>query len=149
MVSFTGERRDDPSKRRKQTEETTPMSGIRFSKDHEWVKVEGDIATVGISPYAQDQLGDVVFVDLPAIGKKIEKGKELAVVESVKAASEVYAPVSGEVVEVNAALGDAPGTVNEDALGKGWFAKVKIANKAELDALMDEAAYKTFCEGLH
>jgi glycine cleavage system H protein len=149
MVSFTGERRDDPSKRRKQTEETTPMSGIRFSKDHEWVKVEGDIATVGISPYAQDQLGDVVFVDLPAIGKKIEKGKELAVVESVKAASEVYAPVSGEVVEVNAALGDAPGTVNEDALGKGWFAKVKIANKAELDGLMDESAYKTFCEGLH
>jgi glycine cleavage system H protein len=149
MVSFTGERRDDPSKRRKHTEESTPMSGIRFSKDHEWVKVEGDVATIGISPYAQDQLGDVVFVDLPAIGKKVEKGKELAVVESVKAASEVYAPLSGEVVEVNTALGDAPGTVNEDALGKGWFAKLKIANKAELDGLMDEAAYKTFCEGLH
>ncbi|WP_374309558.1 glycine cleavage system protein GcvH [Dongia sp.] len=125
------------------------MSGIRFAKDHEWVKVEGDVATIGISPYAQEQLGDVVFVDLPAIGKKIEKGKELAVVESVKAASEVYAPVSGEVVEVNAALGDTPGTVNEDALGKGWFAKVKMSNKAELDALMDEAAYKTYCEGLH
>ena len=125
------------------------MSGIRFAKDHEWVKVEGDVATIGISPYAQEQLGDVVFVDLPAVGKKIEKGKELAVVESVKAASEVYAPVSGEVVEVNAALGDTPGTVNEDALGKGWFAKVKMSNKAELDALMDEAAYKTFCEGLH
>lgn len=125
------------------------MSGIRFAKDHEWVKVEGDVATIGISPYAQEQLGDVVFVDLPAIGKKIEKGKELAVVESVKAASEVYAPVSGEVVEVNAALSDTPGTVNEDALGKGWFAKVKMSNKAELDALMDEAAYKTFCEGLH
>jgi len=149
MVSFTGERRDDPSKRHNKTEETGSMSGIRFAKDHEWVKVEGDVATIGISPYAQEQLGDVVFVDLPAVGKKIEKGKELAVVESVKAASEVYAPVSGEVVEVNAALGDTPGTVNEDALGKGWFAKVKMSNKAELDALMDEAAYKTFCEGLH
>jgi glycine cleavage system H protein len=148
MVSFTGERRDDPSKRRNTNEESS-MSGIRFAKDHEWVKVDGDIATVGISPYAQEQLGDVVFVDLPAIGKKVEKGKELAVVESVKAASEVYAPVSGEIVEVNEALGDAPGTVNEDALGKGWFAKIKILNKAELDGLMDEAAYKTFCEGLH
>lgn len=125
------------------------MSGIRFSKDHEWVKVDGDVATIGISPYAQEQLGDVVFVDLPALGKKVEKGKELAVVESVKAASEVYAPVSGEVVEVNAALGDAPGTVNEDSLGKGWFAKVKMSNKAELDGLMDEAAYKTYCDGLH
>jgi glycine cleavage system H protein len=148
VVSFTGERRDDPSKRRNKNEESF-MSGIRFSKDHEWVKVDGDVATIGISPYAQEQLGDVVFVDLPAIGKKVEKGKELAVVESVKAASEVYAPVSGEVVEVNEALGDAPGTVNEDALGKGWFAKVKMSNKAELDGLMDDAAYKTFCEGLH
>jgi glycine cleavage system H protein len=148
MVSFTGERRDDPSKRRNKNEESS-MSGIRFSKDHEWVKVEGDVATIGISPYAQEQLGDVVFVDLPAIGKKVEKGKELAVVESVKAASEVYSPVSGEVVEANEVLGDAPGTVNEDALGKGWIAKVKMSNKAELDALMDEAAYKTFCEGLH
>jgi glycine cleavage system H protein len=149
MVSFTGERRDDPSKRRTQTKETTPMSGIRFSKDHEWVKVDGDVATIGISPYAQNQLGDVVFVDLPAIGKKVEKGKELAVVESVKAASEVYAPVSGEVLEVNEALGDAPGKVNEDPLGLGWFAKVKIANKSDLDGLMDEAAYKSYCEGLH
>ncbi|WP_374375421.1 glycine cleavage system protein GcvH [Dongia sp.] len=125
------------------------MSGLRYSKEHEWVKLEGDVATVGISPYAQEQLGDVVFVDLPAIGKKVEKGKELAVVESVKAASEVYAPIGGEVVEVNEALGDAPGTVNEDSLGKGWFAKLKIANKAELDGLMDEAAYKAYCEGLH
>jgi glycine cleavage system H protein len=149
VVSFIGERRDDPSKRHNKNEEKISMSGIRFAKDHEWVKVEGDVATIGISPYAQEQLGDVVFVDLPAIGKKVEKGKELAVVESVKAASEVYAPVSGEVVEVNAELGDAPGTVNEDALGKGWFAKVKMSNKAELDALMDEAAYKTYCEGLH
>ncbi len=125
------------------------MSGYRYSKEHEWVHVEGDVATIGISPYAQEQLGDVVFVDLPEIGRKVEKGKELAVVESVKAASEVYAPLSGEVVAVNAALGDAPSTVNEDPLGKGWFAKVKIASAADLDGLMDEAAYKTYCEGLH
>ena len=125
------------------------MSEIRFSKDHEWVKVEGDTATIGITVYAQEQLGDVVFVDLPAVGKKVEKGKELAVVESVKAASEVYAPLTGEVMEVNATLTDAPATVNEDAMGKGWFAKVKIANKAELGDLMDEAAYKTYVEGLH
>ncbi len=125
------------------------MSEIRFSKDHEWVKVDGDTATVGITVYAQEQLGDVVFVDLPAMGKKVEKGKEMAVVESVKAASEVYAPLTGEVVEVNAALSDAPATVNEDAMGKGWFAKLKIANKGELGELMDEAAYKKYVEGLH
>jgi glycine cleavage system H protein len=122
---------------------------IRYTKEHEWVKVDGDTATVGISPYAQEQLGDVVFVELPEIGKKIEKGKEMAVVESVKAASEVYAPIGGEVVEVNNALTDAPATVNEDALGKGWFAKIKLANKAELDGLMDEAAYKAYVDGLH
>ena len=125
------------------------MSAIRYSKEHEWVLVDGDTATVGISPYAQEQLGDVVFVELPEIGKKIEKGKELAVVESVKAASEVYAPIGGEVVEVNNALTDAPATVNEDALGKGWFAKIKLANKSELDGLMDEAAYKAYVDGLH
>ena len=125
------------------------MSEIRFSKDHEWVKLDGDTATVGITTYAQEQLGDVVFVDLPAIGKKVEKGKEMAVVESVKAASEVFAPLTGEVVEVNAALSDAPATVNEDAMGKGWFAKLKIANKGELGDLMDEAAYKKYVEGLH
>lgn len=124
------------------------MSGLRYSKEHEWVKLDGEIATVGISPYAQEQLGDVVFVDLPAIGKKVEKGKELAVVESVKAASEVYSPVGGEIVEVNDVLGDAPGTVNEDALGKGWIAKLKLADKAQLDDLMDEAAYKAYCDGL-
>jgi glycine cleavage system H protein len=122
---------------------------IRYTKEHEWVKVEGDTATVGISPYAQEQLGDVVFVELPEIGRKIEKGKEMAVVESVKAASEVYAPIGGEVLEVNSALTDAPATVNEDALGKGWFAKIKLANKAELDGLMDEAAYKAYVDGLH
>ncbi len=122
---------------------------IRYTKEHEWVLVDGDTATVGISPYAQEQLGDVVFVELPEVGKKIEKGKEMAVVESVKAASEVYAPISGEVAEVNSALTDAPATVNEDALGKGWFAKIKLANKAELDGLMDEAAYKAYVDGLH
>jgi glycine cleavage system H protein len=125
------------------------MSTIRYTKEHEWVKVDGDTATVGISPYAQEQLGDVVFVELPEIGKKVEKGKEMAVVESVKAASEVYAPISGEVTEVNGALGDAPATVNEDALGKGWFAKLKLTNKAELDGLMDEDAYKKYVDGLH
>jgi glycine cleavage system H protein len=122
---------------------------IRYTKEHEWVKVDGDTATVGISPYAQEQLGDVVFVELPEVGKKIEKGKEMAVVESVKAASEVYAPIGGEVLEVNNALTDAPATVNEDALGKGWFAKIKLANKGELDGLMDEAAYKAYVDGLH
>jgi glycine cleavage system H protein len=125
------------------------MSDIRYSQEHEWVKLDGDTATIGITPYAQEQLGDVVFVELPEVGKKIEKGKELATVESVKAASEVYAPISGEVIEVNSALTDAPATVNEDALGKGWFAKLKVADKGQLAGLMDEAAYKKYVEGLH
>jgi glycine cleavage system H protein len=125
------------------------MSEVRYSKDHEWVKVDGDTATVGITHYAQEQLGDVVFVELPEVGKKVEQGKEMATVESVKAASEVYAPISGEVVEVNSALADTPATVNEEAQGKGWFAKLKIADKGQLAALMDEAAYKKFVEGLH
>jgi glycine cleavage system H protein len=125
------------------------MSEVRYSKDHEWVKIDGDTATVGITHYAQEQLGDVVFVELPEVGKKVEQGKEMATVESVKAASEVYAPISGEVVEVNSALTDAPATVNEEAQGKGWFAKLKIADKGQLAALMDEAAYKKFVEGLH
>jgi glycine cleavage system H protein len=125
------------------------MSEIKFSKEHEWVKLDGDTATIGITPYAQEQLGDVVFVELPDVGKKVEKGKELATVESVKAASEVYAPLSGEVVEVNSALTEAPATVNEDALGKGWFAKLKVADKGQLSGLMDEAAYQKYVEGLH
>ncbi len=125
------------------------MSEVRYSKDHEWVKIDGDTATVGITHYAQEQLGDVVFVELPEVGKKVEQGKELATVESVKAASEVYAPISGEVVEVNSALTDAPATVNEEAQGKGWFARLKIADKGQLAGLMDEAAYKKFVEGLH
>ena len=125
------------------------MSEVRYSKDHEWVKVDGDTATVGITHYAQEQLGDVVFVELPEVGKKVEQGKELATVESVKAASEVYAPISGEVIEVNSALSDAPATVNEEAQGKGWFAKLKVADKGQLAGLMDESAYKKFVEGLH
>ena len=123
------------------------MSEVRYSKDHEWVKIDGDTATVGITHYAQEQLGDVVFVELPEVGKKVEQGKEMATVESVKAASEVYAPISGEVVEVNSALADAPATVNEEAQGKGWFAKLKIADKGQLAGLMDEAAYKKFVDG--
>lgn len=124
------------------------MTTVRYTKDHEYVRVDGDVAVVGISDYAQGQLGDVVFVELPEPGKAVEQGKEAAVVESVKAASEVYAPISGEVVEINADLEGAPGLVNEDAEGKGWFLKLKVANPAELDGLMDEAAYKAFLETL-
>lgn len=120
------------------------MSTIRYSKDHEYIRVEGDIGVVGISDYAQAQLGDVVFVDLPAVGKAVTAGAEAAVVESVKAASEVYAPVSGSVVEVNSALADNPAGVNEDAMGSGWFLKIKIADKAELDKLMSEDEYAAF-----
>lgn len=122
---------------------------LKFTEQHEWVRVEGDTATMGISPYAAEQLGDVVFVELPAIGKKVKQFGEAAVVESVKAASEVYAPVSGEVIEVNKALEANPAMVNEGPLEGGWFAKLKIADKSELGKLMDEAQYKTFLEGLH
>lgn len=124
------------------------MSDVRYSKDHEYVRIEGDVAVVGISDYAQGQLGDVVFVELPEVGKEVARGKEAAVVESVKAASEVYAPISGAVVEVNAELEGAPGLVNEDAEGKGWFLKLKVADPAELAELMDAAAYKAFLETL-
>ena len=117
------------------------MATIKYTTDHEYVSVEGDVATIGITDYAQSQLGDVVFVELPATGKVLKQGDEAAVVESVKAASEVYAPVSGEVIAVNESLPDAPGTVNEDPLGKGWFIKMKLSDPAQLDALMDEAAY--------
>ena len=122
------------------------MATIRYSTDHEYVSVEGDIATIGITDYAQSQLGDVVFVELPAKGKALKKGDEAAVVESVKAASEVYAPIAGEVVEVNAALTDSPGMVNESPDGTGWFLKLKPANPAEVEALMDEAAYQAYLE---
>lgn len=120
----------------------------RFSEEHEWISVSGDVGTVGISDYAQSQLGDIVYVEVPEAGKKLAKGGEAAVVESVKAASDVYSPVTGEVVEGNAALADNPALVNSDPFGEGWFFKVKIANKAELDGLMDEAAYAEFVKGL-
>jgi glycine cleavage system H protein len=118
----------------------------RYTKDHEWIRLDGAVALVGISDHAQEQLGDIVFVELPEVGKKLAKGEELAVVESVKAASEVFAPVAGEVVDVNQALSDSPGAVNEAAEGSGWIVKLKPANAADLEGLMDEGAYKAFLE---
>ena len=118
------------------------MSALRFTTDHEWVRVEGDIAVVGITDYAQSQLGDVVFVELPKVGRTLKKTEAAAVVESVKAASDVYAPISGEVLETNAALAAEPALVNSDAQGAAWFFKIKIADKSELGGLMDDAAYK-------
>ncbi len=120
------------------------MSELKYNAEHEWIRVDGDIGTVGISDFAQQALGDVVFVELPAAGKQLSQGAEAAVVESVKAASEVYAPVSGEVVEINAALDDDSSLVNSDPTGKGWFFKIRLSDASELDALMDEAAYKAF-----
>ena len=124
------------------------MAETRYSKDHEYIRIEGDVGTVGISDYAQGQLGDVVFVELPSVGKALAKGGEAAVVESGKGASEFYAPVSGEVVEVNGELEAAPGTVNEDPAGKGWFLKIKIKDAGELDALMNEAEYQDYVKTL-
>ena len=115
-----------------------------FTEDHEWVDVDGDIGTVGISEYAQSQLGDIVFVEVPEAGKEVAKGDEAAVVESVKAASDVYSPVSGTVLEGNAALGDNPGLVNEEPEGDGWFFKLTLSDPDELAGLMDEAAYAAF-----
>lgn len=119
-----------------------------FTEDHEWLRIEGDVATIGITNYAQEQLGDVVFLELPKVGRTLKKGEAAAVVESVKAASDVYAPITGEVVEVNEALTAEPSQINTDAAGS-WLFKLRIADKAELDGLMDEAAYKKFVEGLH
>lgn len=119
-----------------------------YTEDHEWIAVEGDTGTVGITKYAAEQLGDVVFVEVPEAGVSFAKGDDMAVVESVKAASDVYAPVAGEVVEGNGDLADAPETVNEDPEGNGWFCKLKLSDAGELSGLMDAAAYKTFCEGL-
>jgi glycine cleavage system H protein len=113
-----------------------------FTPDHEWLRIDGDIATIGITDYAQSQLGDVVFVELPKVGRSLKKAEAAAVVESVKAASDVYAPISGDVVEVNEELTVEPALVNSDAAGKAWFFKVKIVDKSELGGLMDEAAYK-------
>jgi glycine cleavage system H protein len=115
---------------------------LKFSSEHEWVQIEGDMATVGITQHAQKQLGDLVFVELPKVGKSFEKGAPAAVVESVKAASEVYAPIGGEVVEANSAIVSDPSLVNSDPMGAGWFFRLKLANPSEIDALMDEAAYK-------
>lgn len=117
---------------------------MRFSKDHEWVSIDGATASVGITAYAADQLGDIVFVELPAVGKQVKAGEALAVVESVKAASDVMAPVAGEVSEVNQALADSPETVNAEPESAGWFVKLKVANPADVDALMDRAAYEAF-----
>lgn len=124
------------------------MAEVRYTNEHEWVRIEGDVAVVGITEYAQGQLGDVVYVELPAVGKAVSKGGEAAVVESVKAASEVYAPVTGSVVAVNDALTGNPALVNQAPTGDGWFVKIKLANKGELDGLMDEGAYKKFVESL-
>ena len=120
------------------------MSDLKYSKEHEWVRLEGDVAIVGISQFAQEQLGDVVFVELPDIGKAVEQNGDAAVVESVKAASEVYAPVSGEVIEVNAELEDDPELVNRAPTGEGWFMKIKISDPSQLDDMMDVAAYNDF-----
>ena len=120
------------------------MSDLRYSKEHEWVRLEGDVATVGISNFAQEQLGDVVFVELPDVGKTVEQNGDACVVESVKAASEVYAPVDGEIVEVNAALEEDPELVNQSPTGEGWFMKFRISDPAQVEAMMDEAAYDAF-----
>ena len=120
------------------------MANERFTKDHEWIRIEDCIGTVGISGHAQEQLGDIVYVELPDPGRRVAKGEAVAVVESVKAASDVYAPVAGEVTEVNAGLADKPALVNEDAEGQAWFFKLRIADATELDALMDRAAYEAF-----
>ena len=124
------------------------MSTTRYTRDHEYIRFDGDTAVIGITDYAQGQLGDVVFVELPEIGATIAKGAQAAVVESVKAASEVYAPASGEVTAVNTMLEAAPGTVNDDAAGSGWFVKVKLSDVSELDALMDDAAYQAYLKTL-
>ena len=124
------------------------MASVKYSQEHEWISVDGDLGTIGITPYAQEQLGDVVFVELPQAGRKVAKGEACAVVESVKAASDIYAPVSGEVTEANPALADTPGDVNAEPMGKGWFFKLRLSTKSELDGLMDEAAYAAFVKSL-
>ncbi len=121
---------------------------LYFTREHEWIRVEGDTATVGISNHAQEALGDIVFAEVPEAGKRLAKGQDAAVVESVKAASDVYAPVSGEVIEGNAAVADDPALVNKDPEGEGWFFKLKLDNPSELDGLMDEAAYRDWLKTL-
>jgi glycine cleavage system H protein len=124
------------------------MTQIRYTKDHEYVRLEGEIGIVGISDYAQSQLGDVVFVELPTVGAKLEQGGEVAVVESVKAASEIFAPASGEVIAINATLDNEPSLINEDATGKGWLFRLKLSDPSELESLMDEAAYQEFLKSI-
>ena len=121
---------------------------LKFTEEHEWLKIEGDVATVGITTHAAEQLGDLVFVELPEKGRTIAKGDTVVVVESVKAASDVYAPVSGEVIEGNQALVDQPDLVNTDPEGAGWFFRIRLAGTAELDGLMDQSAYRAFCDSL-
>ena len=121
---------------------------LYFTKEHEWVRVDGDVATVGISNHAQEALGDIVFVEVPEAGRSLAKGGDAAVVESVKAASDVYAPVGGEVVEGNAALADDPSLINREPEGEGWFFKLKLSDTSELDGLMDEAAYREWVQTL-
>src|SRR6056297_607825 len=122
---------------------------VRYQESHEWARVEGEVMTVGISDYAQDELGDVVFVELPEVGTTMKQGDAFGVVESVKAASDLYMPAGGEIVETNDVLKDTPEKVNEDPFGDGWIIKVKMSDPAQLDSLMDSAAYKTFTEGLN
>jgi len=124
------------------------MADVKYTNEHEWIRVEGDVGTIGITNYAQEQLGDVVFVDVPQVGRRVTKGESIAVVESVKAASDIFAPVSGEIVEANGALTDSPGDINAEPMGKGWFFRIRLSNKSELDGLMDEAGYNTFVKGL-
>jgi glycine cleavage system H protein len=121
---------------------------VYFTKEHEWVRVDGDTATVGITNHAQEQLGDIVFAEVPEAGRRLSKGQEAAVVESVKAASDVYSPVSGEVTEGNSKVADDPSIVNSDPEGEGWFFKIKLAEPSELDGLMDEGAYREWVKTL-
>ena len=119
---------------------------LKFTKDHEWLRLEGDTATIGITEHAQDQLGDLVFVELPKVGRKLQQGEPAAVVESVKAAADVYAPISGTIVEINEAIVNEPDVVNSDPMGRGWFFKIKISNSSQIGALMDEAAYQAMLD---
>lgn len=124
------------------------MSDLKYTEQHEWVRVEGEVATVGISAYAAEQLGDVVYIELPEAGRQVEQSGEIAVVESVKAASEIYAPIAGEVIEVNVSLEEDPAIVNGDPTGNGWFVKLKLKDSEELQTLMDQESYTTYVEGL-
>ena len=121
---------------------------LYFTKDHEWIRLDGEVATVGISEHAQNALGDIVFAEVPESGKQLKKGDDAAVVESVKAASDVYAPATGEVIQGNGAIADDPSLINTDPQGNGWFFTMKLADTSELDGLMDEAAYRAYCDTL-